>query len=327
MNLSRCALGIATLLLAVSPFRGAVAQDAYPSRPVKLVIPFAAGGPTDIVARVVTTKMTEAGFGQPIVIENRGGGGGSIGTEAVAKAVPDGYTLMLGTTSTHGTNPYLYKLNYHPVDSFVAIAQVGVTPMVLVVNPKVPVTTIAEFVAYAKAHPGKLNQGTSGVGVSGHILGALLNRAAGIQTTMVPYAGASLAVQDLLAGVTDWQIDGLPVMAPSIRAGKLRILATTMGRRAKAFPEVPTLAESGYTEFDAYTWNVFYAPAGTTKAVADHIATYVSRALADKDVIARLMDAGVEPTPDTTSESAAAFAKHEYEKWGPLVKLSGAKVE
>jgi tripartite-type tricarboxylate transporter receptor subunit TctC len=326
-RLGRASARIAALLLTTISAQQACAQD-YPTRPVKLIIPFAAGGPTDIVGRVVTTKMTAAGFGQPIVIENRGGGGGSLGTESAAKAPPDGYTIMLGTNSTHGTNPHLYaKLNYHPVNSFVAVAQVGVTPMALVVHPKVPARTVAEFIAYAKANPGKLNQGTAGVGAGGHILGALLSKLAGIEFTMVPYAGSGPASQDLIAGMTDFAIDGLPVLSASVRAGNLFLLATTMGKRAQAFPNVPTMAESGYPAFDAYTWNVFFAPAGTPMAAVAQISKYVSIALADPEVISRLQDVGVEPTPDTTPEKTAAFAKREYEKWGPLVKLSGAKVE
>jgi tripartite-type tricarboxylate transporter receptor subunit TctC len=293
-----------------------------------VIIPFAAGGPTDIVGRLIATKMTAAGFGQQIVIENRGGGGGSLGTEAAARSEPDGYTLMIGTNSTHGTNPHLYaKIGYHPVDSFVAIAQVGVTPMMLAVNPKVPVRSLAEFVAYAKANPGKLNQSSAGVGAGGHIIGALLNKLAGTQTVLVPYAGSGPASRDLIAGITDFAIDGLPVLAPSARDGGLILLATTMGKRARAFPDVPTMAESGFPQFDAYTWNVVYAPAGTPRPIVDHVFKYISIALADPDVIARLEAAGVEPTPDTTPEKAAAFTRREFERWGPLVKESGARVE
>ncbi|MDQ8730860.1 tripartite tricarboxylate transporter substrate-binding protein [Bradyrhizobium sp. LHD-71] len=306
----------------------AARAEDYPARPVKVIIPFSAGGPTDIVGRVITTKMRESGFGQPLIIENRGGGGGSVGTEVAARSEPDGYTLMIGTSSTHGTNPHLYaKLGYHPVDSFTPIAQVGVTPMMLAVNPKVPARSVAEFIAYAKANPGKLNQSSAGVGAGGHILGALLNKQAGITTVVVPYAGSGPASRDLIAGVTDFAIDGLPVLAPSARAGGLFLLATTMGRRAQAFPDVPTMAELGFPDFDASTWNVLYAPAGTPKPIIDHIFKYVSIALADAGVIARLQDAGVEPTPDTTPEKAAAFTRREFEKWGPLVKMSGAKVE
>jgi tripartite-type tricarboxylate transporter receptor subunit TctC len=313
-------------MLAAAPLAAQAAD--YPNRPVRVIIPFAPGGPTDIVGRLIATKMTAAGFGQQIVIENRGGGGGSIATEAAARSEPDGYTLMIGTSSTHGTNPYLYaKLNYHPIDSFIAIAQIGVTPMMLTVHPKVPARSVAEFVTYAKANPGKLNQGSAGVGSISHILGALLNERAGIETVVVPYSGSGPASRDLVAGVMDFSIDGLPVIAPSARAGSLFLLATTMGRRAQAFPNVPTLAESGFPDFDGYTWNVLYAPAGTPKPIIDYIFKYVSNALADADVIARLQDAGVEPTPDTTPEKAAAFARREFEKWGPLVKETGIKVQ
>ena len=212
-----------------------------------MIIPFAAGGPTDIVGRLVTAKMREAGFEQPLIIDNRGGGGGSVGTEAAARSDPDGYTLMIGTNSTHGTNPHLYpNVGYHPVDSFVSIAQIGVTPMMLAIHPKVPARSVAEFIAYAKANPGKLNHGSAGVGSIGHILGGLLNKQAGTETVLVPYQGSGPASRDLIAGVTDFSIDGLPVLAPSARAGSLFLLATTLGKRAQAFPDVPTLAESGF---------------------------------------------------------------------------------
>jgi tripartite-type tricarboxylate transporter receptor subunit TctC len=314
-------------LIALAASLPATAAD-YPARPVRVIIPFAAGGPTDIVGRLIATKMTAAGFGQQIIIENRGGGGGSIGTEAAARAEPDGYTLMIGTNSTHGTNPYLYsKIGYHPVDSFIAIAQVGVTPMMLAINPKMPARTLGEFLAYAKANPGKLNQGSAGVGSIGHMLGGMMNSLAGTQTVLVPYPGSGPASRDLIAGVIDFSIDGLPTLAPSARAGSLVLLATTMGKRALAFPDVPTMAESGFPQIDAYTWNVFYAPLNTPKPIIDHVFKYISLALADPEVISRLQDVGVEPTPDTTPEKAAAFTKREFEKWGPLVKLSGIKVE
>jgi tripartite-type tricarboxylate transporter receptor subunit TctC len=314
-------------LLLLGTSLAAKAAD-YPTRPVRVIIPFAAGGPTDIVGRLITTKMSAAGFGQQLIIENRGGGGGSIGTEAAARSDPDGYTLMIGTNSTHGTNPYLYaKIGYHPVDSFIPIAQVGVTPMMLAINPKVPARTLGEFLAYAKANPGKLNQGSAGVGSIGHMLGGIMNRLAGTETVLVPYPGSGPASRDLIAGIIEFSIDGLPTLAQSARAGSLVLLATTMGKRAQAFPDVPTMAEAGFPQIDAATWNVFYAPAGTPKPIIDHVFKYISIALADADVIARLQDVGVEPTPDTTPEKAAAFAKREFEKWGPLVKLSGIKVE
>src|SRR6185436_13818146 len=175
--------------------------------------------------------------------------------------------------------------------------------------PKVPARNVKEFIAYAKANPGKLNQGSAGVGSIGHILGALLNKFAGTETQLVPYPGSGPASRDLIAGILDFSFDGLPAVAPSARAGSLILLATTMGKRAQAFPDVPTMAESGFPDFDASTWNVLYAPAGTSKQIVDYIFHYVWVALGDKEVIARLQDVGVEPTPDTTPQKAAAFAR------------------
>lgn len=322
-------LGIAASVLIGTASAGTTAaQDAYPSRPVKIVIPYPAGGPTDIVGRIVTGQMALGGFGQPLVIENRGGASGTIGTSAVAKAAPDGYTVVLGTITTHGVGPHLIKnLPYHVVDSFAPIAQAGVTPLVLAVNRKVPATTVAELVAYMKAHPAAINQSSGGIGSSGHIIGALFKNAAGVDFVHVPYAGSGPSAADLIAGVTDISFDGVPVLGAGIRGGQILPLATTMARRAKAYPDVPTLAESGYPVIDASTWNIFFAPAGTPRPVIDYFAKHVALALAQQSVVDKLFDVGVEATPDTTPERAAAFARSEYERWGPLVKQSGATME
>jgi tripartite-type tricarboxylate transporter receptor subunit TctC len=318
-----CGAGIA-LALAAGP---AAAQDHYPSRPVKLIVPFAPGGPTDIVGRVVTNSMNQ-NFGQTIVIENRSGAGGTLGSSLAAKAAPDGYTLLLATSSTHAVAPYLYsKLEYHPVDSFIAIGQVGVTPMALAVNPAVPARTVQEFAAYLKANPGKVSYGSAGVGSVNHIMAALFDKLAGTEGVHIPYAGSGPAVADLMTNVVQYDFDGLPVLTPGIKSGGLRLIATGMGKRAQAWPDVPTVAEAGYPDFDCSTWNIFFAPKGTPRNVVDAVSKSLQKALSDPTVIARLSEIGVEPTPDTTPEKTAAFAKREYERYGPLVKLSGAKIE
>lgn len=305
----------------------ASAQDKYPSRSVKLIIPFAPGGQTDITARLISNHISQT-IGQPLVIENRSGAGGSLGSELASKALPDGYTLLLGTSSTHSTNPYVYpKIAYHPVNSFTAIAHVTVAPMALAVHRSLPVHTVAELVVYAKANPGKLNFGSSGVGSLNHVMGALFNQWADINTVHIPYAGAGPQMADLMAGVTQMDWNALAVLTGGAKTGQLRIIATTMQRRAYALPDTPTVVEAGYPQMNAFSWTVLFGPAGMPKGAVDILGAAVSKALADPTVTTRLSEIGAEPVSDTTPERTAAFVKAEYERWGPLVKISGAKVE
>lgn len=305
----------------------ASAQDKYPSRAVKLIIPFAPGGQTDITARLISNHISQT-IGQPLVIENRSGAGGSLGSELASKALPDGYTLLLGTSSTHSTNPYVYpKIAYHPVNSFTAIAHVTVAPMALAVHRSLPVHTVAELVVYAKANPGKLNFGSSGVGSLNHVMGALFNQWADINTVHIPYAGAGPQMADLMAGVTQMDWNALAVLTGGAKTGQLRIIATTMQRRAYALPDTPTVVEAGYPQMNAFSWTVLFGPAGMPKGAVDILGAAVSKALADPTVTTRLSEIGAEPVSDTTPERTAAFVKAEYERWGPLVKISGAKVE
>ena len=318
---------LAACAAILSPGTQVHAQDAYPSRPVKLIIPFVPGGQTDITARIVSNHVSQS-LGQPIVIENRGGAGGSIGAELASKAPADGYTLLLATSSTHSTNPYIYpKLGYHAIDSFTPIAHLTVAPMALAVHAGQPIHSVQELVAYAKAHPNKMNFGSAGVGSLSHIMGALFNRWADIDTVHVPYAGAGPEMADLMAGVLHMDWNALPVLRGGAKGGGIRIIATTMSRRAKGLPDVPTVAEAGYPQMDAFSWTVLFGPAGTSPEVVKTVARAVSAALADATVISRLEELGAEPVPDTTPEKTAAFVKREYERWGDLVRLSGAKVE
>ncbi len=318
----------AATLAAVLVIAGAAqAQDRYPSRAIKLVVPFTPAGQTDITARLISNHMAQT-LGQPVVIENRSGAGGSLGSELVSKAAPDGYTLLLGTGSTHSTNPWVNpKITYHPVNSFTTIAHITVAPLALAVNHALPVRTVAELVAYAKANPGKLNYGSAGVGSQSHIMGELFNHWAGIQTTHIPYAGAGPQMADLMAGVTQMDWNAVSVLTGGAKTGQLRIIATTMSRRAYALPDTPTVAEAGYRDMDAYSWTVLFGPAGVPKEAVAILGSAVAKALADQTITTRMLEIGAEPVPDTTPEKAAAFVKAEYERWGPLVKLSGAKIE
>lgn len=324
-TLTRLALtGLAALLSLTT---AAAAQDKYPARAVKLIVPFAPGGQTDITARLISNHISQT-IGQPLIIENRSGAGGSLGSELASKAAPDGYTLLLGTSSTHSTNPWIYpKIAYHPVDSFTAIAHVTVAPMALAVHQAQPFKTVGELAAFAKANPGKLNYGSSGVGSLNHIMGALFNKWAGVETIHVPYAGAGPEMADLMAGVIQMDWNAAAVLTGGAKTGQIRIIATTMQRRAYALPEIPTVAESGFPEMNAFSWTVLFGPAGTPREAVSVLGAAVTKALADPTINTRLAEIGAEPVPDTTPEKAAAFVKSEYERWGPLVKLSGAKVE
>ncbi|MGE4048563.1 MAG: Bug family tripartite tricarboxylate transporter substrate binding protein, partial [Acetobacteraceae bacterium] len=256
------------------------------------------------------------------------GAGGSLGSELASKAPPDGYTLLLATSSTHSTNPWIYpKLAYHPVNSFTPIAHITVAPMALAVHTSKPVHTVAELVALTKQNPGKLNYGSSGVGSLNHIMGALFNLWAGIDTVHVPYAGAGPEMADLMAGVLDMDWNALAVLSGGAKTGQIRIIATTMNRRARSFPDLPTVAEAGYPKMNAFSWTVLFGPAGTPQEVVQTLSKAVNAALADKTVSGRLAEIGAEPMTETTPEQTAAFVKAEYERWGPLVKLSGARVE
>jgi len=243
-TLTRLALtGLAALLSLTT---AATAQDKYPARAVKLIVPFAPGGQTDITARLISNHISQT-IGQPLIIENRSGAGGSLGSELASKAAPDGYTLLLGTSSTHSTNPWIYpKIAYHPVDSFTAIAHVTVAPMALAVHQSQPFKTVGELAAFAKANPGKLNYGSSGVGSLNHIMGALFNKWAGVETIHVPYAGAGPEMADLMAGVIQMDWNAAAVLTGGAKTGQIRIIATTMQRRAYALPDIPTVAESGF---------------------------------------------------------------------------------
>jgi len=324
-NLTRLALtGLAALLSLTT---AAIAQEKYPSRAVKLIVPFAPGGQTDITARLISNHISQT-IGQPLIIENRSGAGGSLGSELASKAAPDGYTLLLGTSSTHSTNPWIYpKIAYHPVNSFTAIAHVTVAPMALAVHQSQPFKTVRELADFAKANPGKLNYGSSGVGSLNHIMGALFNKWAGVETIHIPYAGAGPEMADLMAGVIQMDWNAAAVLTGGAKTGQIRIIATTMQRRAYALPDIPTVAESGYPEMNAFSWTVLFGPAGTPKEAVTVLGAAVTKALADPTINSRLAEIGAEPVPDTTPEKAAAFVKSEYERWGPLVKLSGAKVE
>ena len=299
---------------------------AYPAKPIRLVVPFPPGGATDILARDVAQKLTEA-WGQSVVVDNRPGAGGNIGAELVAKAAPDGYTLLMGTVGTHAINASLYaKMPYDHIKDFAPVILVAGVPNVLVVNPALPVNSVAELIAYAKANPGKLNFASSGNGTSIHLSGELFKVMAGVQMTHVPYKGSAPAVQDLISGQVQLMFDNLPPSLPQIKAGKLRALAVTSTTRAPALPDVPTMAEAGLPGFEASSWFGVLAPAGTPPAIVAKLNAEIAKWLATPEAKERLSKQGA----NAAGGSPEDFVKHiaaETTKWAKVVKDSGAKID
>jgi len=319
--LHRFALGA---LLAL--FAAIASAQTYPAKPIRLVVPFPPGGATDILARDVAQKLTEA-WGQQVIVDNRPGAGGNIGSELVAKSAPDGYTLEMGTVGTHAINASLYaKMPYDHVKDFAPVILVAGVPNVLVVNPAVPANSVAELIEYAKANPGKLNFASSGNGTSIHLSGELFKVMAGVQMTHVPYKGSAPALQDLLGGQVQLMFDNLPPSLPQIKAGKLRALAVTSVARAPALPDVPTMAEAGLPGYEASSWFGVLAPAGTPPAIVAKLNSEIAKWLATPEAKEKLSKQGANAAGGTPED----FAKHiaaETTKWAKVVKDSGAKID
>ena len=320
-------LSVVAVIAGLAATGDALSQaPAYPTRPIRLVVPFPPGGATDILARDVAQKLTEA-WGQSVVVDNRPGAGGNIGAELVAKAAPDGYTLLMGTVGTHAINASLYaKMPYDHIRDFAPVILVASVPNVLEVNPALPVNSVAELIAYAKANPGKLNFASSGNGTSIHLSGELFKVMAGVQMTHVPYKGSAPAVADLISGQVQLMFDNLPPSLPQIKAGKLRALAVTSSARAPALPDVPTVAEAGLPGFEASSWFGVLAPAGTPPAIVARLNAEIAKWLATPEAKERLSKQGA----DAAGGSPEDFVKHiaaETAKWSKVVKDSGAKID
>jgi tripartite-type tricarboxylate transporter receptor subunit TctC len=292
------------------------------------VVSFAAGGPTDTVARVMGAKMAEL-LGQPFVVENRAGAGGNIGADVVAKAPPDGYTLLMATVSTHAINPGLYrKMPYDPVRDFAPVGQVGVTPIVLAVHPSVPASDVQSLVALLKANPRKYSYGSSGMGSILHLCGeAFKSSAGGLEAVHVPYRGSAPMMGDLVGGQISWAFDALPTVLPQAQSGTIRVIGAGMATRARALPDLATLQEQGVSGFECYTWNAILAPAKTPPAIVARLSDAINRALADPLVFKRLQEVGVDPTPGGTPDKLGEFIKAELSKWAPIIQASGAQVD
>ena len=312
---------------AISPGMATQALTAdYPTRPVALIVAFTPGGPSDVLARIIGRQMEKV-LGQPIVIDNRPGGAGNIAAETVARAAPDGYTLLMGNNGLLATNQSLFKkLNFDGAKDFAPISLIGSQPNILVVNPKFPATTMAELIAYAKANPGKLNYANSGFGAAAHLSAELFKSEAKVDIVSVSYKGAAPALQDLIAGHTQMMFATSASVVAFVKAGTLRPLAVTTLKRFSLMPELPTVAELGLPGFDATTWHGLVAPAATPKPVVDTLNRAMVQVLAEPDVLRQLHDLGVEVGSSTPAEFAA-YIKSEIPKWAAVVKASGAQVE
>ena len=305
-----------------TPLSWAQASD-YPSRPVRVLVAFTAGGTTDILARAVSQKLTER-LKQPFVIDNKPGGGGNIGTELAARAAPDGYTLIVNSVGPMAVNLSLYKkLNINPLVDLVPVVQIADVPNVLVVHPSVPARTLDEFIAFAKSKPGDLNYGSTGIGTSSHLSGYMLGKRAGVETTHVPYKGAD-ALKDLLAGRLQFMFATIPSVIQHIHSGGLRAIAVSSAKRSRSLPDVPTVAERGFPGFEAGSWFGFFAPKGTPEPVIATLNKAVNEALPSLE--AQMVREGADPAGGTPAQFGQ-FVQKEYEKWKVIVRDSGATPE
>jgi tripartite-type tricarboxylate transporter receptor subunit TctC len=311
------------ILLSVAA--ASVLAQGYPDKPLKLVVPFPPGGPTDIVGRLVAQKLAE-GIGQPVVVENRPGAGGTVGSTAVARAPADGYTLLYGST-TLAIAPSLYRdLAYDPRTAFAPISLVSRGPIIVAVNAQLPAKTLKDFIALAKSSPGRINYGSAGSGTPPHLAAELFKTVAGVDLVHVPYKGGGPAVSDLAGGQVQVIFEGLPTLLPHIKSGKVRALAITGAKRDPALPEVPTFAEAGLPGYDANFWNGLVAPAGTPAEVIARLNSVLVQALATPEVHAALVRLGLEAA-GTTPQQFGDFIAAEIDKWARVVKASGAKID
>jgi tripartite-type tricarboxylate transporter receptor subunit TctC len=297
----------------------------YPQKPVKVVVAFTAGGTTDILARTVSQQLSEK-LKQPFVIDNKPGAGGNLGTELVVRSAPDGYTLIVNSVGPIAVNPTLYgKLPYNPLTDLVPIVQIADVPNVLVIHPSVPANTMEELIAYAKANPGKLNYGSTGIGTSSHLSSFMLSKRVGFEATHIPYKGAD-ALKDLLAGRIQFMFATIPSVMPHITAGKLKPIAVSSLKRSRSMPEVPTVVEKGFPQFEAGSWFGFFAPKGTPEPVISMVNKAVNEILQVPAIEQQMIAQGADPAGGTSAQFGQ-FVQREHDKWRVIVRESGAKAE
>jgi tripartite-type tricarboxylate transporter receptor subunit TctC len=303
-----------------------VAAQSFPSKPPKLYVGFVPGGGVDQTARITTAKLSEV-WNSPITVENRPGAGGTIAAELAAKAAPDGYTMVLCNIGSHGIGPSLYRsLSYDPIKGVTFIGLIGTTPNVMAVHPSVPANTVAEFIAYAKANPGKLSYGSSGVGTSTHLGVELFRSMAGIDIVHVPYKGGAASSADLAGGQVQLVITNLPEQVAYIRSGRTRALGMSTPKRSPQFPDVPTIAESGLPGYEVTVWYGICGPGGMARALVDKMNADLQKAVSSPETLKRLSDVGIEPAPGS-SEQFTAFAQAEVAKWARVVKDANVKAD
>ncbi|MGQ0525190.1 MAG: Bug family tripartite tricarboxylate transporter substrate binding protein [Betaproteobacteria bacterium] len=325
MNLratSRILGAIACLGIAIAASHSS-AQQAYPTKPIRMICPFPPGGTTDVVARLVAQKLTEA-WKEQVIVDNRTGAGGIIGTELAAKAPADGYTVLLGSITTHAVNPALYKkLNFDPIKDFTPVSLVVSSPQLLAVHPSVAAKSVKDLIALAKAKPGQLNYASAGVGTSPHLTFELFKSMAGIEAVHVPYKGTGPAITELIGGQVQMMITGVVALMPHVKSGKLRGLGVTSAKRVAALPDLPTVAESGVPKFDVSSWFGVFLPAGTPKPIVTKMNQEVRKIVEIPDVRQKLISLGADPESNTPEEFVA-YVKSEMAKWGKVVRDTGA---
>ncbi|MGH8666797.1 MAG: Bug family tripartite tricarboxylate transporter substrate binding protein [Burkholderiales bacterium] len=315
-----CIMGLVVLAAGI----GAHAAE-YPVKPTRLIVPFSPGGSNDIMARIAAQNFT-AGLGQQVIVDNRPGASGIVGTELAAKAPPDGYTLLM-MSLTFTVNPSLYrKLPYDTLKDFIPVSLIASAPLMLVVNPALPVKSVKELIDYAKANPGKLNFGSGGRGTTPHLAGEMLKAMAGLQMTHVPYKGGGPALADLVGGQIQLMLENIPSTLPFVKAGKLRALAVSGKKRSPLVPDLPTLDEAGLKGYEIVGWNGLFFPAGTPPAIVKTIHAQTVKMLAQPDVKERLATLGAEPVGNSPAEFAA-FVRAEIAKWARIVKQAGLKAQ
>ena len=321
-------VSLTAIVALAGAMSSAVAQSGsanFPDKPIKIVVTFTTGGAPDILARLIGERLTAA-WGQPVIVDNKPGAGGNLGADFVAKAPPDGYTIVVGTVGTHSINGALYsKMPYDMVKDFTPITLLATTPNMLVINNDVPAKNLKDFIALGKKE-GKMTFASSGAGTSIHVSGELFKTMTGIDMVHIPYKGRATAIPDLLGGRVTMMFDNMPSSLALVREGKLRALGVTSSMRSPAAPDIPTIAESGLPGFDAVSWFALFAPANTPRPIIDKLQTEVRKILKTPDIRKRLADNGLDPVGGTPEE-LAAYQKSEIGKWAKVVKDSGAKVD
>jgi tripartite-type tricarboxylate transporter receptor subunit TctC len=322
----RYVFNAAVLALVCAALSAPTAAQKFPTKPIRIIVAYTPAGATDILARAIGQKMNDT-WGQPVIVDNRPGANGNIGTELAARATPDGHTLVMGTAGTHGINPSLYrKLNWDAVKDFEPVSLVAMVPNILVVNNSLPVKNVKELIAYAKANPGKLNYGSPGNGSTAHLSMELFKTMTGTSLTHIPYKGSAGVLADVMGGQIALTMDNMPPYLPQVKAGKIRALAVSTAKRSPAVPDIPTIAEAGVPGYDSGAWFGLLAPAGTPKGIVNRLAAETQRILKLPDVHERIAALGAEPV-GSTPEQFAAHIKSEIAKWAKVIKEANVELQ